>query len=55
MKNAKKMIIPKFMNGEWCNCEQQTDDVVFFDNNEHPIVRKHHYRCPNCGKVVQVG
>lgn len=38
----------------WCKCEEE-HDTHFYDNYEHPELDKHHYRCSNCEKVVQIG
>ena len=38
----------------WCTCKVQ-EPVQFYDDGEHPDLRKHHYRHRTCGKVVQIG
>jgi len=39
----------------WCRCGNPSGDVDFYDDGEHPDVQTHHYRCKDCGRVVQVG
>lgn len=43
----------------WCSCEDSDPNAVIFCDdgqriNEH-CVRKHHYHCGRCRKIVQVG
>ena len=39
---------------QWCNCDE-SEDVIFYDDNEHPECAKHHWRHKDCGKIVQIG
>jgi hypothetical protein len=38
----------------WCDCASPSD-VTYFNDHEHPACAKHHWRCADCSKVVQVG
>lgn len=43
---------------DWCECEQETDDFIFHDDNIAPwdsCVLKHHYHCGLCLKLNQIG
>jgi len=39
----------------WCECGNPSRQSKFYKDGEHPIVRKHHYRCKDCGNVTQIG
>ena len=39
----------------WCYCGNPSGEMDFFDNDEHPKIKCHHWRCRDCGKVVQIG
>lgn len=40
----------------WCQCGNPSGDVTFYeDDSRSKVCTKHHYRCNDCGKVVQVG
>ena len=39
----------------WCNCGNPSNDGVFVDDGEDPVIGKHHWNCKDCGKVLQVG
>lgn len=43
-----------FFKDMWCECEE-AHGVYFINDNEHPEITKHHYRCKNCNKVTQIG
>lgn len=38
----------------WCGCAEPGEQK-FYDDDEHPELKKHHWRCGNCGKVTQIG
>ena len=38
----------------WCSCKEP-GEPVFYDDGVHPEIHKHHYRCQNCGMVLQIG
>ncbi len=38
----------------WCECPTPGDSI-FYDDGEHPVIKKHHYRCSICHKVTQIG
>ena len=40
---------------EWCTCGNPSDGVDFYDDGQHPNLHKHHYRCKDCNKIVQIG
>ncbi len=39
----------------WCQCGNKSKEVRFYDDYEHPDCSKHHYRCGDCGKILQIG
>jgi len=39
----------------WCECGNPSEETDYWDDCEHPDLSKHHWRCRDCGKVVQVG
>lgn len=41
----------------WCKCgkHENPSDWVFYEDDQHSILKKHHYRCPECDGVKQVG
>lgn len=45
----------KYEENMWCECEEQNDDAYYVPDNEHEFVKKHHWRCSECKKVVQIG
>ena len=45
----------EFEKNMWCECGNPSEDVDFYDDGEHPEISKHHYRCRDCGAVVQIG
>lgn len=40
---------------EWCECTDDNGDWIFIDDDVHPTITKHHWRCPNCLKILQIG
>jgi hypothetical protein len=44
-----------FEKNMWCTCKKSDDNIIFYDDGEHPEISKHHYRHGACGKVVQIG
>jgi hypothetical protein len=38
----------------WCKCGAPKG-IKFYDDNKHPEISKHHYRCRVCKKVTQIG
>jgi RecJ-like exonuclease len=48
----------KYQREMWCTCgqyEESPSDWIYFKDGQHHILQKHHYRCPGCEKVKQVG
>lgn len=40
----------------WCSCDEPDfDGALFFDDGDHPEILKHHWRCPACDGVLQIG
>jgi len=44
----------------WCSCggeDEYGDDygAYYVPDNSHPEISKHHWRCKNCKKIVQIG
>lgn len=39
----------------WCSCGYKGTDLIFYDDDQHPEIYKHHWRCPECNGVVQIG
>lgn len=39
----------------WCHCGNPSGKMDFFDNGERSDIKCHHWRCHDCGKVVQIG
>ena len=42
----------------WCQCPADSvpiESIIFHDNGECAMCEKHHYHCPDCGKITQVG
>jgi len=39
----------------WCTCGNKSEDYKFYDDGEHEEISKHHYRCADCEKVLQIG
>jgi len=42
-------------NSIWCKCGNPSGETDFYNDNEHDEIKKHHWRCQDCGKVVQIG
>lgn len=42
---------------EWCDCDDANPrDVIYRDDGECDCgIEKHHYHCPHCGGVTQIG
>ena len=38
----------------YCSCKNN-DDVYFVDDNVDSECSKHHWKCKNCKKIVQIG
>lgn len=38
----------------WCQCDG-IKDPKYWDDGEHPDLYKHHWRCGDCEKIVQIG
>jgi len=53
--NDKQMDIYNYEKNMWCDCGNPSEKVKFFDDDEHPEISKHHYRCKDCGKILQIG
>lgn len=37
---------------EWCECDASMDNAYYVDDTEE---MKHHWKCGNCHKIVQIG
>ena len=48
---------PFQFKAQWCECEPPTmRNSIFVDNGKcYCGIFKHHYHCPKCGKITQVG
>lgn len=47
---------PAPFRAEWCRCEEFPREAVYMPDAVCPCgVRKHHYHCPTCKCVCQVG
>lgn len=46
--------VVNYAKNMWCKCKKDYG-TTFYDDNVHPVLRKHHYRCKKCGKVKQIG
>lgn len=47
---------PRKSGSEWCTCgKSESAGVTFYDDGQHPSVKKHHYRCNACNGIVQIG
>ena len=47
----------EFERTMWCECpdRNELDWVYHRDNERGATLRKHHYTCPRCKKVTQIG
>jgi len=45
----------KRLHSFWCKCSNPSNQTRFYNDNEHPDCSKHHYRCLDCGRVIQTG
>jgi hypothetical protein len=51
-----KLSMLHFEQNMWCKCpDREKVDPVYYDDGQHPLVSKHHWRCFACGGVVQIG
>lgn len=58
MEHSTKYAKPakKKSGDEWCECgKSETAGVSYFGDGQHPVIKKHHYRCNNCKGIVQIG
>jgi hypothetical protein len=40
----------------WClDDSHDKTDVIFYNDGDHHVCYKHHYRCKKCRKIVQIG
>ena len=39
----------------WCDCENESNETYFVDDNECFVCTKHHYRCAVCDGITQIG
>ncbi|MCK9542644.1 MAG: hypothetical protein M0R03_11515 [Novosphingobium sp.] len=54
--NKEEYDFANYYNNIWCKCKDyDSDEVDFYDDNQHPEISKHHWRCRKCKKVVQLG
>jgi hypothetical protein len=54
MTEAEYKAWQRYLNS-WCRCGNKSGEVTFYDDDQHPECRKHHWRCADCGKILQVG
>ena len=52
--SAKKAVLEKAHNRDWCRCKTDTDSTYYPDNT-HPKCRKHCYVCVRCKGITQIG
>ncbi len=54
-----QQIVAKFEKEMWCCCQREgRTSPIYHENGEMPwkwCVRKHHYHCPYCEKILQIG
>jgi len=59
METTMEELINKMLeqtDGMWCECEEEEmSDTYFVDDNVHPEIEKHHWRCNKCHKITQIG
>jgi len=39
----------------WCECGNPSEETYYVPDNERSDISKHHWRCMDCRKVVQIG
>jgi hypothetical protein len=39
----------------WCKCEDTDHGAYYVPDGQHPECDKHHWRCHDCKKIVQIG
>lgn len=39
----------------WCSCKVETPGAIYHADGTCPTCHKHHWHCPACHKIVQVG
>lgn len=42
-------------NKMWCRCGNPSGQSNFFDDGVDSKCSKHHWKCSDCGKILQVG
>jgi len=45
----------KRMDAMWCSCDNRSGEAYYVEDGVNPECRKHHWRCKDCGKILQVG
>ena len=46
------------LTSKWCECKgtENVDDIIYATDNQCICgVGKHHYHCPKCGAIEQIG
>lgn len=56
MENIEELIEECLNNTkeEWCYCKKN-HEWFFIDDNVHPTITKHHWRCSKCNNITQIG
>jgi len=39
----------------WCRCGNPSGEVDYFEDGQDEAIGMHHYKCRDCGKVIQTG
>ena len=45
----------KWLNDNTCSCKNHSNGVYYVADNIDKNILKHHWRCKNCKKIVQIG
>jgi hypothetical protein len=47
----------KYNNDRWCLCleDPPIEKWLYFEDAQHSVVHKHHWRCTICGGILQIG
>ena len=39
----------------WCRCGNPSNEGDFYEDGQDPEIGQHHWKCRDCGKVIQIG
>lgn len=53
LENAKKAKAEE--DKLWCKCEDTDHGAYYVPDGQHHECHKHHWRCHDCKKIVQIG